>query len=115
MATKQYASLVILLGVALALAEPASGDMKVSFASAGTGYSIDAAVRQLMSPPPSTKLEDGVAPELSVDLEVHRRVLAGKISPGALQPSRPACIQSCPAAGRPYTGRGCKDVYRCPR
>jgi|UniRef100_A0A804MI67 hypothetical protein len=44
--------------------------------------------------------------------EVHRRVL-GSINPSTLDPDKPACLGSCPAAGRPYTGRGCQKAYQC--
>ena len=104
-------SFLLLLGVALALAGPANGDISAGFAASGAAYSIDAAVRQLMSPS-SMKLEDGVDPELSIDLEVHRRVLAG-ISPGALSRNRPACPGACPAPGGSYTNRGCQKKYQC--
>ncbi|KAJ1270495.1 hypothetical protein BS78_06G056100 [Paspalum vaginatum] len=42
----------------------------------------------------------------------HRRIL-GSISLSSLDPNRPACIRSCPAAGGAYTGRGCQKVYQC--
>ncbi|XP_051216665.1 uncharacterized protein [Lolium perenne] len=108
MGRKACISLLMLLGVALALAGPATADMKAP-------YSIDAAVRELMSPPPSSsssKLEDGVAPEFTADMEVHRRVLAG-ISPGSLNRNRQACLGSCPARGGSYTNRGCQSRFRC--
>ncbi|KAF7001464.1 hypothetical protein CFC21_017133 [Triticum aestivum] len=104
-------SFLLLLGVALKVAGPANGDMSAAFAGTGAAYSIDGAVRQLMSPP-LMKLEDGVDPELSIDLEVHRRVLAG-ISPGALSRNRPACPGACPAPGGSYTNRGCQKKYQC--
>ncbi|CAM0905086.1 unnamed protein product [Alopecurus aequalis] len=101
-----YISLLMLLGVALALAGPAAGDMKAA-------YSMDAAVQQLMSPSSSSsRLEDGVAPEFTVDMDVHRRVLAG-ISPGSLNRNSPACVGSCPARGGSYTNRGCNSRYQC--
>ncbi|VAH69324.1 unnamed protein product [Triticum turgidum subsp. durum] len=58
------------------------------------------------------KLEDGVAPELlgstAVDLEGHRRVLAStSITASSLNPNKAACTRTCPARGRPYTGRAC--------
>ncbi|RCV33169.1 hypothetical protein SEVIR_7G067400v4 [Setaria viridis] len=106
---RAYASLLVLVGVLLALASPVvAGGMSATFA-AGVGVGDAAALRRLMS----TRLEDGVAPELTVDLELHRRVLAGVIKPGALNPNRPACIRSCPAPGQPYN-RGCKAIYHCP-
>ncbi|KAM0826127.1 hypothetical protein ACQ4PT_069087 [Festuca glaucescens] len=105
MGRKACISLLMLLGVALALAGPATADMKAA-------YSIDASVRQLMSPPASSRLEDGVAPEFTADMEVHRRVLAG-ISPGSLNRNRQACLGSCPARGGSYTNRGCQSRYRC--
>ena len=107
MARKVCISLLVLLAVALALAGPASGDMKAA-------YSMDAAVQQLMSQSSSSsRLEDGVTPEFTVDMEVHRRVLAG-ISPGSLNRNRPACAGPCPARGGSYTNRGCNSRYRCP-
>ncbi|KAK1682678.1 hypothetical protein QYE76_043526 [Lolium multiflorum] len=106
MGRKACISLLMLLGVALALVDPATADMKAA-------YSIDAAVRELMSPPPSSKLEDGVAPEFTADMEVHRRVLAS-ISPGSLNRNRQACLGSCPARGGSYTNRrGCQSRFRC--
>ncbi|KAF8661983.1 hypothetical protein HU200_056597 [Digitaria exilis] len=103
--------LVVLVGVLLALVGPvAGGTTKATFA-AGVGPTGDAALlRRLMS----ARLEDGVSPELLVDVELHRRVLAGAITTDALKPGRPACIRSCPAPGRPYTDRGCEAVYQCP-
>uniref|UniRef100_A0A0A9B474 Uncharacterized protein n=1 Tax=Arundo donax TaxID=35708 RepID=A0A0A9B474_ARUDO len=104
-----YAYLLSLLGAVLALASPVAGGMKATFAG-GIGVGDAAVLRQLMS----TRLEDAVAPELTVDLDLHRRVLAGgSIRPPALSPNRPACLGSCPARGRPYTGRGCQKVYGC--
>uniref|UniRef100_A0ACD5UA72 Uncharacterized protein n=1 Tax=Avena sativa TaxID=4498 RepID=A0ACD5UA72_AVESA len=105
MGKKVCITLLTLLGVALALAGPAAGDMKAA-------YSIDVAVRQMMSPPSSSRLEDGVAPEFTVDMEVHRRVLAG-ISTGALNQNKPACNGPCPARGGSYTNRGCQSKYQC--
>ncbi|OEL24940.1 hypothetical protein BAE44_0014041 [Dichanthelium oligosanthes] len=106
------ASLLVLVSVLLALAGPVvAGGMKATL-SAGTGVGDAAVLQRLMM---STRLEDGVVPELTVDLELHRRVLAGVIKPGALNPGRPACIRSCPAPGRPYSGRGCKAIYQCPQ
>ncbi|XP_048549504.1 uncharacterized protein LOC125529137 [Triticum urartu] len=79
---------------------------------AGGPASMDAAVamRQRMS---AMKLEDGVAPELTVDLEVHRRILAINVGQSALDGNRPSCIQNCPARGDSYTGRGCLKRYGC--
>ncbi|CAN6227733.1 unnamed protein product [Urochloa humidicola] len=104
------ASLLMLAGVLLVLAGPVAAGMKATFAAGMGSVGDAAALRRLMS----TRLEDGVAPEFTVDLELHRRVLAGAIKPGALKPDQPACIRSCPAPGKPYTGRGCKAVYQCP-
>jgi hypothetical protein len=108
MGSKVCITLLILLGVALALADSAAADMKVA-------YSIDAAVRQLMSPSSSSSstLEDDVAPEFTVDMEVHRRVLAGGISTGALNRNKPACNGPCPARGGSYTNQGCQSKYLC--
>ncbi|OEL24941.1 hypothetical protein BAE44_0014039, partial [Dichanthelium oligosanthes] len=51
-----------LLGILLALASPVAGGMKATFAGSTGSWSGDAAVlRRLMS----TRLEDGVAPELT--------------------------------------------------
>uniref|UniRef100_A0A0A8ZM34 Uncharacterized protein n=1 Tax=Arundo donax TaxID=35708 RepID=A0A0A8ZM34_ARUDO len=105
-----YAYLLALLAAVLALASPVAGGMKATFASGMDVGDAAAALRQLMS----TRLEDAVAPELTVDLDLHRRVLAGGgIRPPALRPDRPACLGSCPAPGQPYTGRGCQRVYHC--
>uniref|UniRef100_A0A0A8XSP5 Uncharacterized protein n=1 Tax=Arundo donax TaxID=35708 RepID=A0A0A8XSP5_ARUDO len=105
-------SLLVLLGVVLALAGPVAGGMKATFIAGSPGsWSADAAaLRRLMS----ARLEDGVAPELTVDLELHRRVLAGSIRPPVLNRDRPACLGSCAGRGRPYTGRDCKSLYQCP-
>ncbi|KAL5215505.1 hypothetical protein ABZP36_006906 [Zizania latifolia] len=73
---RAHAALLILLGVAISLVGPVAGDM-----------SVDAAVRHLVVTPPalaSTRLEDAVAPELGVDMELHRRILAGSIRLPAL-------------------------------
>ena len=105
------ASFLVLIGVLLALAGPVAGGMKATFA-AGAGVADAAVLRRLMS----TRLEDGVAPELTVDLELHRRVLAGgAIKPPVFIPNQPACLPSCPAPGAPYRGRGCKAIYQCPQ
>ncbi|XP_062185304.1 uncharacterized protein LOC133888924 [Phragmites australis] len=115
MGTKVYACayLLALVGVVLALAGPVAGyGFKATFAASGPGsWSGDAAaLRRLMS----TRLEDGVAPELTVDLDLHRRVLAGNsIGTGALESSRQVCLGSCAAPGEPYTDRGCQKKYRC--
>ncbi|EES11937.1 hypothetical protein BDA96_02G175900 [Sorghum bicolor] len=103
-------SLLVLISVLLALAGPVAAGLKAIFAE-GVGVADTAVVRRLMT----TRLEDGVAPELTVDLELHRRVLAGSsLKPSVFTPNRPACPQSCPARGRPYTGRGCNAIYQCP-
>lgn len=45
---------------------------------------------------------------------VHRRIL-GSTSASSLDQYKAVCIKSCPAPGRPYTGRGsCLKVYQCP-
>uniref|UniRef100_A0A0D9W3U1 Uncharacterized protein n=1 Tax=Leersia perrieri TaxID=77586 RepID=A0A0D9W3U1_9ORYZ len=111
----------LLLAVVLSLSGPAAGDMRVVHSSTNSaGQVIDAAVRQLMMPPAvevtssTRRLEDAVAPEFGVDMELHRRILAsGTISPGALKPNGPACVKTCPARGGSYTGRGCQTVYQC--
>ncbi|KAL6650553.1 hypothetical protein ACP70R_009478 [Stipagrostis hirtigluma subsp. patula] len=108
MGTRVCVSLLALLGVVLALAGPVAGGMKATFSGGGSPGDA-AALRRLMS----TRLEDGVAPELTVDLEIHRRILAGGISAGALNRNGPACIGSCPARGGSYTGRGCQKKYGC--
>ncbi|KAI5002020.1 uncharacterized protein LOC123440962 [Hordeum vulgare subsp. vulgare] len=79
---------------------------------AGGPASMDAAVavRERMS---SMKLEDGVAPELAMDLELHRRILAINVGQSALDGNRPSCIKNCPASGGAYTGRGCLKKYGC--
>ncbi|NP_001144230.1 hypothetical protein Zm00014a_015840 [Zea mays] len=104
-------SLLVLISILLALADPVAAGMKATFA-AGVGVAADTAVlRHLMT----TRLEDGVAPELTVDVELHRRVLAGGfVKSNVLNPDKAACIKSCPARGRPYTGRGCSNIYQCP-
>uniref|UniRef100_A0A0E0DCX7 Uncharacterized protein n=1 Tax=Oryza meridionalis TaxID=40149 RepID=A0A0E0DCX7_9ORYZ len=110
--------LLVLTIVALSLAVPSAGDMRAVL-SGGEGaalHGIDLAVRQLAMVAPLSslaRLEDAVAPELGVDMELHRRILAGNVGSGALTSDRPACVQSCPARGGSYTGRGCETVYRC--
>ncbi|TVU13807.1 hypothetical protein EJB05_37235, partial [Eragrostis curvula] len=91
--------LLVLLSVGLALAEH-------TFAGGG-----------LVAGPWSTRLEDGVAPELTVNLDLHRRVLAGRgLDPySVLKPDNAACHPGCAAPGRPYTGRGCPTYYGCRR
>uniref|UniRef100_A0A0E0KPD6 Uncharacterized protein n=1 Tax=Oryza punctata TaxID=4537 RepID=A0A0E0KPD6_ORYPU len=44
---------------------------------------------------------------------VHRRMLASSIQDSVLNANKPACLRSCSAAGRPYTGRGCTNAYQC--
>ncbi|KAL6841145.1 hypothetical protein ACP4OV_029114 [Aristida adscensionis] len=121
MGTGPGVSLFVLLGVLLALAGPvAGGGMKTTFAAGGPGpwpgdaEAAAAALRRLMSSS-SSRLEDGVAPELPVDLELHRRILAGggHVSAGALEASKAYCNPNCPAPGEPYTGRGCEKKYQC--
>ena len=104
--------MLVLVGVLLALAGPVAGGMKATFAGGAGGRDAVAVLRRLMS----TRLEDGVVPELTVDLELHRRVLAGgAIKPPVFIPNQPACLPSCPAPGAPYSGRGCKAIYQCPQ
>ncbi|VAH85398.1 unnamed protein product [Triticum turgidum subsp. durum] len=107
MDTKACVSLVIL---ALLLAGPNTR------AAALPGIDAAAAVMQTSSS--SMKLEDGVATELAdsatVDLEGHRRVLAGRgISASSLNPNKAACTRTCPARGGAYTGRACLRRYQC--
>ena len=99
--------LALLLGVALALAGPivAGGSVEVGLASkAGAGAY---AARQMMMEQVTTTAKS------TMGLEVHRRVL-GSISPNSLNPDKPACLGSCPAAGRSYTGRSCQKAYQSP-
>lgn len=109
MDTKACISLVIL---ALVLAGP------YTRAAALAGVNAAAGVMPTSSATP-TKLEDGVAPELldstMVDPEEgHRRVLAGRgITASSLNPNKAACTRTCPARGRPYTGRACLRRYQC--
>ncbi|XP_052151491.1 uncharacterized protein LOC127769871 [Oryza glaberrima] len=110
--------LLLLAVVALSLAVPSTGDMRAVL-SGGKGaarHAIDVAVRRLAMVAPTSssgRLEDAVAPELGVDMELHRRILAGNVGSGALWPDQPACVQPCPARGGSYTGRGCETVYKC--
>ncbi|XP_040379645.1 uncharacterized protein LOC121054301 [Oryza brachyantha] len=108
--------LLLLLAAATALAAtPVAGDMRVVVlaGSKGGGHrgNVDDAVRHLMTS--TTRVEDAVAAELGVDMELHRRILAATVGAAALKPDRAACPQACPARGGSYTGRGCKSVYRC--
>ena len=98
-------TLLALIGVLLAPASP------VIAGSPGRSWSGDAAaLGRLMS----TRLEDGVAPELALDLGVHRRILAGNIGTRVFNPDWPACPGSCAARGQPYTpNRGCQKIYQC--
>ncbi|RCV33172.1 hypothetical protein SETIT_7G061300v2 [Setaria italica] len=113
MASKVCLFLLAFLSVVVALANPvAGGGIKATFAGSPESWSGEAAVlRQLLS----TRLEDAVAPELTVDLHLHRRVLAGMVKGSALKPDSAACIGSCPARGDSYTGRsrGCLKKYQC--
>ncbi|TVU13809.1 hypothetical protein EJB05_37237, partial [Eragrostis curvula] len=86
--------------------------MKASFATAGPGSRAGdvAALGRLLS----MRLEDGVAPELTVDLDLYRRVFASRdVSHSALNPDQAACLGPCPAPGDRYTGRGCEKTYGC--
>ncbi|XP_044973428.1 uncharacterized protein LOC123440954 [Hordeum vulgare subsp. vulgare] len=105
--------------VILALAVLAGPGTKAAALAGGTAtIHAGSAMRQLMSAslPSSMKLEDGVAPELAVNQEVHvhRRVL-GEISVQGVQDgAQPACGKTgCPAKGQPYTGHGCTTINRC--
>ncbi|CAL5032735.1 unnamed protein product [Urochloa decumbens] len=112
MASKVCLFVFALLGITLALANPVAGAMKATFAGGTESWSREAAaLRHLLS----TRLEDAVAPELTLDLHLHRRVLAGVIKGSALRPNSAACIGSCPARGNSYTGvgRGCQKKYQC--
>ncbi|CAL5017542.1 unnamed protein product [Urochloa decumbens] len=91
--------LLPLLGVSLALA---AGSVEAAGLAGGTGPYP--AALQLAAPAPATTS--------MMRLEVRRRVLSS-ISTSSLNPDRPACLGKCPAAGRPYTGRGCQKVYQC--
>ncbi|KAF7040265.1 hypothetical protein CFC21_094766 [Triticum aestivum] len=84
-------------------------------AFAGGAASMDAAVavRQVM-PTSSIKLEDGVAPELAVDMDVHRRVLVD-IGKSVDDRDKQRCLKTPCIAGGPYSGglRGCNPRYGC--
>jgi hypothetical protein len=104
-------SLLVLISVLLALADPVAAGMKATFA-AGVGVDDMAVLRRLMT----TRLEDGVAPELTVDVELHRRVLLGSsLETSVFNQNIPACTPqpSCAARGKPYTNRGCEPIYHC--
>ncbi|KAF0894539.1 hypothetical protein E2562_039535 [Oryza meyeriana var. granulata] len=73
-----------------------------------------AAVRQLTMK--QTRMEDVVAPELGVDLELHRRILAEDVKERVLKANQQECITpSCPAPGFPVIPphRGCNPKYGC--
>jgi len=99
--------LALLLGVALALAGPiiAGGSVEVGLASKAAGAGAYAA-RQMMTAQVTTTAKS------TMGLEAHRRVLVSTTS-SSLNADRAACPGSCPAAGRPYTNRGCQKVYQC--
>lgn len=100
---------LVLLCVVLAVALPIVADgVKATFTGGGPG-TWPGDVAALMS----MRLEDSLAPEFTLDLDLHRRILAGGIRPGALNPDHPACPGQCGARGRPYTNRGCEKLYRC--
>jgi hypothetical protein len=105
---KVHAFLLVLLGVMLALTARVAGGVKDTFGAGGGPGSLsgDAALM-------STRLEDGEAPELTVELELHRRVLGGSIGPPALNPDNARCLGPCPPRGRPYTNRAREKIYRC--
>uniref|UniRef100_A0A0A8Y5D4 Uncharacterized protein n=1 Tax=Arundo donax TaxID=35708 RepID=A0A0A8Y5D4_ARUDO len=77
--------------------------MEAAVAGTVAYHSVNGSARQLIASPSPTSMPG---------VEVRRRIL-GSISPSSLKPDSPACIKSCPAAGRPYTSRGCKNVYQC--
>uniref|UniRef100_A0A0A9BKU0 Uncharacterized protein n=1 Tax=Arundo donax TaxID=35708 RepID=A0A0A9BKU0_ARUDO len=92
MGSKVCVSLLALLIAALALA---------GGVAAGLAADVSGSAQQLISSRASMPR-----------VEVHRRIL-GSIKPSSLNPDRPSCIKSCPASGRPYTGRNCQKVYQC--
>ncbi|KAF0894538.1 hypothetical protein E2562_039534 [Oryza meyeriana var. granulata] len=109
--SKALACLLILLGVALSLAGPGAGDMRAVIAGGRGG--LQAAVRQLMVVTP-TRLEDVVAPELGVDLELQQRILGGDNSrSNGLEKNKQVCVPKCTDPGEPYTGRDCQKYYKC--
>jgi hypothetical protein len=107
---KVHAFLLVLLGVVLALTAPVAGGMKATFGAGGGPGSWSGDVALM-----STRLEDGVVPELTMDLELHRRVLlGGSIRPPVFTRDRATCLGPCPPRGRPYTNRGCEKIFYCP-
>ncbi|KAF8661980.1 hypothetical protein HU200_056594 [Digitaria exilis] len=101
MESKVCILLFALLGVGVALA---GGRMEAAAGLAGAGPYASA--RQLMAVAPTRTT--------MMSLEVHRRRrILGSISTSSLDPNKPACIKACPAAGGPYTNRGCLNVYQC--
>ncbi|KAF8661991.1 hypothetical protein HU200_056606 [Digitaria exilis] len=82
MERKMSLTLLVLLGVLLGLTNRVAGGMKATVAGGSTeSWSGEAAAfGRLMS----TRLEDDVAPELTLDMEVHRRILANNIGPSVL-------------------------------
>ena len=91
---------VLLTGALLAVlaASPAIGDPTAGLAGGmgAAAYRADAAaaLRQLTP-------------------DVHRRRILYSLTNSVFDPNRPACIGSCPGAGRAYTGRGCQSAYQC--
>lgn len=62
--------------------------------------SIDTVVKvPQLKPTSSMKLEDGVAPELAVDLEVHRRILARSVGMEPFNSDRQVCGNACSKPG----------------
>lgn len=51
--------------------------------------------------------------ELPLDLELHRRILAGSIGYQSSNPNRAACNPNCGNPGTSYTGNGCTYKNHC--
>ncbi|VAH85399.1 uncharacterized protein LOC119282428 [Triticum dicoccoides] len=110
MGRKECISLAILALVLLA----GPGAKATAFAGGAASMDAAVAVRQVM-PTSSIKLEDGVAPELAVVLEMHRRVLMDSFGNSVYNSDTQRRLKAPCIAGGPYSGglRGCNPRYGC--
>ncbi|KAJ3701589.1 hypothetical protein LUZ61_005294 [Rhynchospora tenuis] len=97
---------LLILGAFLLYSQLAAAATVQSLSSPSSCNGSDMAYRV------ESQLSDEV--ELPLDLELHRRILAGSLGyPSTLNKDRPACNPNCANPGRSYTGNHCTYKNHC--
>ncbi|KAJ4766154.1 hypothetical protein LUZ62_076529 [Rhynchospora pubera] len=107
LSSSRHIYFLLILGAFLLYSQVATAAMVQSLSSTSSSCNgSDMACRI------ESQLSDEV--ELPVDLEIHRRILAGSLGyPSTLNKDRPACNPNCANPGSSYTGNHCTYKNHC--